>query len=120
MATITTVAPPRGKLLGIFALIAAGIPLPWLFTLDVLSLVVQANPNGVGGTYGPEYWMYGFIAAAGLLFFPVSFLIATALGISAVRSPRRAGKVMGWIALAIVTLAIPLVWLGYGVWIVGR
>lgn len=117
MVTITRVAPPPGKLRGILALVAVGLPLPWLFSLVVLSLVVQAHPTGVSGTYGSEYWTYGLLASAGLLFFPILYLVAIGLGIAAVQSPRKAGKTMGWITIGVVIVSIPLLWLGYAVWI---
>ena len=117
MVTITSIAPPKGKLRGILALVAVALPLPWLFALVVLSLVVQAHPAGVDGSYGSEYWAYGTLAAVGLICFPVAYLIAIGLGIAAVQSPRRAGKVMGWITIGIVIISIPLLWLGYAVWI---
>lgn len=113
--TITRVAAPGGRAWGIAALIAAGIPLPFLFTLNILSLVVRSNPAPAGST--GEGWVYAIIASIGLLLFPLFFFLATVLGIMAVTRPRVAGRVMGWIALGIVLLAIPGLWFGYLVWI---
>jgi hypothetical protein len=117
--TITRVPGPRGRVWGILALVAVALPLPFLFTLNVLSLVVQNEQQASGGDYSAESWAYGLIAAAGLLFFPLLFLIGLALAILAVTRPRFAGRVMGWVAIAVIVLAIPLLWFGYAVWITG-
>ena len=115
--TITSLRYPPGRVWGILALVAAALPLPWLFVLNVLSVVVR-NSTIVPGSPSSEEFAYGLIAAAGLLFFPVFFLAALVFGIIAVTKPRIAGKVMGWIAIAIVILAIPALWFGYLVWII--
>jgi hypothetical protein len=117
MTNISSLPVPPGRGWGILALIAVAVPLPWVFTLVVLSLVVQSRMAGPASGYGPEVWFYGLIASVGLLFFPAFFLAAIALAIRAIRSPRLAGKVMGWIAIAITVITIPLLWVGYGVWI---
>ncbi len=117
MANITSLGAPRGRGWGILAIVAVALPLPWLFTLVVLSLVVQSRMAGPSTTYGPEFWFYGAIASAGLLFFPTFLLVGTAFAITAIRAPRRAGKIMGWIAVGVTLLTIPLLWVGYGVWI---
>ncbi len=116
MTTITSIRNPPGRAWGVFALIAALLPLPFLLTLNILSLVVRSQ-NAPGPSV--ESGVYGIIAIAGLFFFPILFLLATVLGVRAVLRPRRSGKVMGWVAIAIVVLAIPLIWFGYGVWIFG-
>jgi len=115
--TITSVRYPPGRIWGILALIAVAIPLPFLFALVVFSRVVLSQQVVVGGAPTAEAWGYGLIALVGLIFFPVLFLTGLALGIAAVRRPRRSGKAMGWIAIAVVILAIPALWLGYLVWI---
>ena len=117
MANITSLPAPRGRGWGILALVAVALPLPWLFTLVVLSLVVQARMASPATTYGSEFWFYGAIASAGLLFFPIFLLAGIAFAIAAIRSPRRAGKIMGWVAVGITLIMIPLLWVGYGVWI---
>jgi hypothetical protein len=117
MANITSLGAPRGRGWGILAIVAVALPLPWLFTLVVLSLVVQSRMVEPSTTFGPEFWFYGAIASAGLLFFPTLMLAGTAFAITAIRAPRRAGKIMGWIAIGITLLTIPLLWVGYGVWI---
>lgn len=116
MTSITSVPNQPGRVWGVFALVAAILPLPFLLTLNILSLVVRSQA-AVGGT--AESWVYGIIAIAGLFFFPAFFLLATIFGVRAVLRPRVVGKVMGWIAIGIVILAIPLLWFGYGVWIFG-
>jgi hypothetical protein len=118
MTTITRAPAKPGRVWGILALIAVAVPLPFLFTLNVLSAVVrnQAAQNGANPTV--EAWAYGLIAFGGLLFFPLFFLVGLAFAIAAVTRPRPAGRVMGWIAIAVVTLAIPLIWFGYLVWII--
>lgn len=113
--TITSLRHPPGRVWGILALIAVAIPLPFLFALNVLSLVVRTST----GAPGSEQWIYGLIAAGGLFFFPILFLLALVFAVTAVTRPRVAGRVMGWIAIAAVILAIPLLWFGYLVWITG-
>lgn len=111
--TITSLRYPPGRAWGIAALIAVALPLPWLFALNVLSRVVLSQD----GAPTSEAWVYGLLAVAGLIFFPITLLAATVFAIAAIRRPRRAGKVMGWVALSIVVLAIPAIWFGYLVWI---
>ena len=53
----------------------------------------------------------------GLFFFPLFAILTIFFAIRAVLKPRVAGKVMGWIAIALLVLSIPLVWNGYAVWI---
>lgn len=115
MTNITSLPQKPGRIWGILALVAVLIPMPFLFTLNVLSLVVrsQSTPSGSSA----ESWAYGLIAFGGLFFFPLFFLLGIFFAIRAVLRPRLAGKVMGWIAIAIVILAIPLIWFGYFVWI---
>jgi hypothetical protein len=117
MTNITSLPVPRGRGWGILALVTVALPLPWVFTLVVLSLVVQSRMAGPANGYGPEFWFYGLIASAGLLFFPAFFLAGIAFAIAAIRSPRRAGKIMGWIAVGTTLVMIPVLWVGYGVWI---
>ncbi|MEQ1735083.1 MAG: hypothetical protein ABL886_01470 [Rhodoglobus sp.] len=116
MTSITSVPNQPGRVWGVFALVAAIVPLPFLLTLNILSLVVQSQPAGTT----IESTVYGIIAIGGLFFFPAFFLLATILGVRAVLRPRVVGKVLGWAAIAIVILAIPLLWFGYGVWIFAR
>lgn len=116
MTTITRVPTKSGRAWGILALIAVALPLPFLFTLNVLSVVVRNQPFAASNPTS-EAWAYGLVAFGGLIFFPLFFLAGLAFGITAVTKPRTAGKVMGWIAIAIVILAIPLLWSGYLVWI---
>lgn len=108
---------PPGKAWGVAALALALIPLPFLVLLNVLSLVVRNAPVG-DPSFVPAMWIYGLLAVLGILFFTVFFLAAIALGIAAVRRPRRAGKVLGWVAIGIVILSIPFIWTGYLVWTV--
>lgn len=116
--TVTPRLPHKpGKLWGVLAIIAAAIPLPFLAALNVLSVVVRANPSTEAGIYSAEDWLYGLLAFAGLFFFPLFFVLATVFGVLAVIRPRLSGRVMGWIAIVIVILAIPLLWFGYLVWI---
>lgn len=110
--TITTMSAPPGRGWGIAALIAVALPLPFLFTLNVLSLVIRSG-SGTGG----EGVVYGILAALGLLFLPLFLLLGLSFAIRAVSRPRVAGKVMGWIAISVVILAIPASWFGYLVWI---
>ena len=117
MTSITSVPNKPGRVWGVFALIAALLPVPFLLTLNILSLVVRSQAAAGASA---ESWVYGIIAIGGLFFFPAFYLVATILGVRAVLRPRLAGKVMGWIAIAMVILAIPLLWFGYGVWIFGR
>ena len=111
--TITSVPNRPGRAWGVAALVAVALPLPCLFALNILSLVVRgsAQPGGA------EAVIYGILAAVGLFFFPLFFIVGLAFAITAVTKPRPAGKVMGWIAISIVILAIPLIWTGYLVWI---
>ena len=118
MTSITRAPARPGRIWGVLALIAVAVPLPFLFTLNVLSAVVQNQASQTGGNPTPEAWAYGLIAFGGLLFFPVFFLLGLAFAITAVTRPRTSGKVMGWIAIAVVLLAIPLIWFGYLVWII--
>jgi hypothetical protein len=111
-STITSLRPPPGRLWGILSLVVVALPLPFLFTLNVLSLVVRTGV-GVGGEAVP----YTFIAVLGLVLFPFFFTLAVVFAGLAVSRPRRAGKVMGWITISIVILAIPAAWFGYLVWI---
>ena len=115
MTTITSVGSKPGRAWGILSLIAVAIPLPFLFVLNILSLVVRNQSSQQGTTV--EATVYGLIAFVGLFFFPVLFVLATVLAVAAVRRPRTAGKIMGWITIAIVILAIPASWFGYLVWI---
>lgn len=106
---------PPGKAWGVFALVFALIPLPFLVMLNVLSLVVRSAPPS-DPSFVPAMWIYGILAVLGLLFFTVFYLLAIGFGIAAVLRPRRAGKALGWSAIALVILAIPLLWFGYLVW----
>lgn len=115
--TISSVPHPPGKVWGVLALAAALIPVPFLVTLNVLSLVVRDAPPG-DPSFVPAMWIYGILAVLGLLFFTVLYLLAIALGIAAIRRPRRAGKALGWVAIGIVILSIPFLWFGYLVWTV--
>lgn len=117
MTTITSVRAQPGRAWGILAIIAVLLPLPFLFALNVLSVVVRNQPAAVGGNYTSEAWGYGLLAFGGLFFFPVLFLLGLAFGIVAVTKPRPLGRVLGWIAIAVVILAIPALWFGYLVWI---
>ena len=117
MTTITSVGNKPGRLWGILSLIVVVIPLPFLFVLMILSAVVRAQ-GPWSGEPTSEALVYGFIAVGGLFCFPVFFLAATVFAVTAVRKPRPAGKVMGWITIAIVILAIPAVWFAYLVWII--
>jgi hypothetical protein len=113
--TFTFESRPPGKAWGVLALIMAVIPIPFLIALNVLSAVVRSAPAG-DPAFVPAAWIYGILAVLGLFLFSFFFLAATALGIAAVSRPRRAGKVLGWSAIAIVILSIPFLWLGYLVW----
>lgn len=116
MTTITSVGNRPGRVWGILSLIAVAIPLPFLFVLNILSIVVR-NQVSLPGQVTIEATVYGLIAFGGLFFFPVLFVLATVLAVTAVRKPRPAGKLMGWITIAVVILAIPASWFGYLVWI---
>lgn len=118
MTTITSVGNKSGRAWGIFSLVVVAIPLPFLFVLMILSSVVRAQ-GPASGEPTSEALVYGFLAVGGLFFFPVLLLAATVLGVTAVRKPRPAGRVMGWITIGIVILAIPALWFAYLVWIVG-
>ena len=115
MTTITSMAHKPGRAWGILSLVAVAIPLPFLLVLSVLSVVVRNQAPSTGST--AESWAYGLLAFGGLFFFPVLFVLATVLAVTAVRKPRFAGRVMGWITIAIVILAIPGSWFAYQVWI---
>jgi hypothetical protein len=117
MTTITGVGHKPGRLWGILSLIVVVMPLPFLFVLMILSAVVRAQ-GPWSGEPSAEALVYGFIAVGGLFCFPVFFVGATVLAVTAVRKPRLAGKVMGWITIAVVILAIPAVWFAYLVWII--
>ena len=109
---ITSMRAQPGRAWGNAALVVVALPLPFLFTLNVLSLVIRSG-SGTGG----EGVVYGILAALGLLFLPLFLLLGLSLAIRAVSLPRPAGRVMGWIAIAVVILAIPAAWFGYLVWI---
>ena len=111
---ITSIPQQPGRVWGVLAIIAALIPMPFLLTLNILSLVVRSQDSSAASA---ERIVYGLIAVAGLFFFPLFFVLATFFGVRAVTRPRRVGKVMGWIAIAIVVLSIPAIWFGYLVWI---
>lgn len=115
--TITSVGYRPGRAWGILSLIAVTIPLPLLFVLNILSLVVR-NQRSLLGQPTVESTVYGLVAFGGLFLFPLFFVLATVLAVTAVRRPRPAGRVMGWITITIVILAIPASWFGYAVWIV--
>ena len=119
MTVITNVKHQPGRVWGVLSLIAVAVPLPFLFALTVLSAVVQRQVT-VPGSPSAEEWAYGVLAFGGLLFFPALFFIGLALAIRAVRMPRPAAKAMGWIAIGVVILAIPVLWFAYGVWIFGH
>ena len=116
--TITSVQHPPGRLWGVAALIAVAVPLPFLLALNVLSAVIRSQVI-VPGSPPAEMWFYAIFAIGGLIFFPVAFGLGLLFAITAVRRPRRSGRVMGWIAIAVVVLAIPALWFGYLVWIAG-
>ncbi len=111
---ITSIPQQPGRVWGVLALIAALAPLPFLLTLNILSLVVRTQDSSAASA---ERIIYGIVAVVGLFFFPLFIVLATTFGVRAVLKPRLAGKVMGWIALAIVVLSIPALWFGYLVWI---
>ena len=115
MTTITSLSHKPGRAWGILSLVAVAIPLPFLLVLTVLSVVVRNQAPAAGST--AESWAYGLVAFGGLFFFPVLFLLATVLAVSAVRRPRPAGRVMGWVTIVVVILAIPTSWFAYQVWI---
>ena len=117
MTSITSIPQPPGRAWGVLALVAAIIPLPFLFTLNVLSVVVRSQ-DAAGGTTA-ESFVYGLMAIGGLFFFPLFSVFAVAFGIRATTRPRVLGRVLGWVAIAIVVLSIPLLWFGYLVWITG-
>lgn len=112
MTSFSVVPQQSGRGWGVLALITAAVPLPFLFALNILSLVVR-NQIVPGG----ENWVYGLIAGVGLILFPLFLILTITFGVLAVVRPRRSGRVMGIIALAVATLSIPLLWLGYLVWI---
>jgi hypothetical protein len=116
MTTITPVRAKPGRVWGILSLIAVAVPLPFLLALSVLSVVVRNQAPSTGAT--PEAWAYGLVAFGGLFFFPVLFVLATVLAVAAVRKPRLAARVMGWITITVVVLAIPASWFAYQVWII--
>lgn len=117
MTSITSIPQPPGRAWGVLALVAAVFPLPFLFTLNVLSIVVRSQGAAPGTT--AEAFIYGLLAIGGLFFFPLFSVLAVACGIRAVTRPRVLGRVLGWAAIAIVVLSIPLLWFGYLVWIMG-
>lgn len=114
--TSASVRQPPGKAWGVVALVLALIPVPFLVLLNVLSLVVRGAPHG-DPSFVPAQWIYGIVAVVGILLFTVFFLLALAAGIAAVTRPRVAGRVLGWVSIGIVVLAIPFLWTGYLVWI---
>lgn len=115
MTSITSIPQKPGRGWGILALVAVAIPLPFLFVLNVLSVVVRSMPPRTG--VSAEEWVYGLIAFGGLFFFPLFAILGIFFAIRAVLRPRVAGKVIGWIAIGVLVLSIPLVWNGYAVWI---
>lgn len=117
MTTITSVGNKPGRAWGILSLVVVALPLPFLFALNILSLVVRSQIVAPGQVT-VESSFYGLIAFAGLFFFPVLFVGATVLAVAAVRRPNRAGRLMGWVTIALVILAIPASWFGYLAWIV--
>lgn len=115
MVNISRVEVPSGRGWGIAALIAAGIPLPFLFALNILSLVIRNSASpGIGSA---EAFIYGLLAAGGLIFFPLFFVLGILFSVLAITRTRRAGRVMGWIALAVIVVSVPFIWFGYLVWI---
>lgn len=119
MTTITSVGHRPGRAWGILSLVVVAIPLPFLLVLNILSLVVR-NQATLPGQTTIEATVYGLIAFGGLFFFPVLFVAATVIAVTAIRRPRLAGKVMGWFTIAVVIFAIPASWFGYLVWITNR
>ena len=115
MTSITSIPQKPGRVWGVLALIAVLFPLPWVFVLNVLSVVVRSQPPRTGTS--AEEWAYGLIAFGGLFFFPLFAILTVFFAIRAVLKPRVAGKVLGWIAIALLVLSIPLIWNGYAVWI---
>lgn len=115
MATITSIPNPPGRVWGTLALAAALIPLPFLIALNVLSWIVRTAPAG-DPSFSAVAWIYGLVAVLGLFFFPLFLVLTTWLGVTAVRKPLPRAKLLGWIALGIVIVTIPLLWLGYLVW----
>ena len=102
----TAIAAFFGSLIGLVAGYAGGLPDTLLMrSIDML----MAFPYIL--------LALGIVAVLGVLLFTVFFLIALALGITAVTRPRRAGRVLGWASIAIVVVAIPFLWTGYLVWI---
>lgn len=116
MTTITSIQNPPGRVWGRLALAAALIPLPFLLALNLLSWIVRYAPIG-DPSFSAVAWIYGLIAVLGLFFFPLFLVLTTWLGVTAVRKPLPRAKLLGWIALAIVIITIPLLWLGYLVWL---
>jgi hypothetical protein len=117
MTSITSIPQPPGRVWGVLALVAAIIPLPFLLTLNVLSIVVRSQAAAPGTT--AESIFYGLLAIGGLFFFPLFSVLAIVFAVRAVTRPRLLGRVLGWVAIAIVVLSIPLLWTGYLVWIMG-
>lgn len=115
MVNISRVTVPPGRGWGIAALIAAAVPLPFLFALNILSLVIRSSEAPAIGT--PEAWIYGLIAAIGLILFPIFFILGVLFSVLAITRTRRAGRVMGVIALAVIVISVPFVLHGYLVWI---
>lgn len=115
MTYVTSIQGPPGRVWGVFALVVAIIPLPFLVMLNVLSYVVRSLPP-FDASHSAAAWIYGLVAALGLFFFPIFLVLATWLGVTAVRRPHPRAKVLGWISLAIVVVTIPLLWFGYLAW----
>jgi hypothetical protein len=115
MANISRMPLPPSRGWGIVALIVAGIPLPLLFAINILSLVIRTSPTATLGS--AETWIYGLLAAIGLLLFPLFFILGILFSILAITRIGRPSRVMGSIALAIILISVPFVWFGYLVWI---
>lgn len=115
MVNISRVQVPAGRGWGIAALIAVAVPLPFLFALNILSLVIRSSSAATPPT--AESFIYGLLAAGGLLFLPLFFALGILFSVLAITRTRRAGRVMGVIALAVIAISVPLVWFGYLVWI---
>ena len=115
MSYVTSIPNPPGRIWGVLALVAAIIPLPFLVMLNVLSYVVRSLPS-FDASHSAAAWIYGLLAALGLFFFPIFLVLATWFGVTSVRKPHPRAKLYGWVALAIVILTIPMLWLGYLAW----
>lgn len=116
MSTITSIPNPPGRAWGRLALAAALIPMPFLLALNLLSWIVRSAPAD-DPSFTAVAWIYGLIAVLGLFFFPLFLVLTTWLAVTAVRKPLPRAKVLGWIAITIVIITIPLLWLGYLVWL---